>query len=418
MTTQNTLQTIISYLPVAAGMLLIASIPFYYGPLQRIALYAMAITYPLDYVVNRRWRNWHWDKRYWVYVALLALFLMTPIRQLFDPTPPTPFFWRQFMLRVAFGVMGLAGLLGFSDRLRLHYVGYTMLAVSVGIFGYVLFLTGTHPNELYGDFLEQFNEWRRLRINSHMALNLYMNVALIFGFYILNSPSRRWIKILTAVAMALIFTCLMFSQGRTGFITALGILFVLGIYTISRYNKRLILPTCLLIFALSAVVVYFNQRLTREKFEGEPRWEIWDFSMSMVRERPLAGYGLSTLSCKYVENMYADEVMNRRYIHGILDNPPFDTAPRTMECIHPHNVFLELQLENGLVGPLLYLLLFVLTAILCQRHRIYVWTSLLAILTQSMFEPLGPHLLPMFIAVTIFVWTFCDRQDVETIKIH
>lgn len=408
MTTQNTVRTVVSYLPIGGLLLLIATLPFHYGWVQRAALYWLALAYPVDYIVNKRWQAWHWNRRKAVYILMMLLFLMTPLRQLFDAAEPTPFYLRQLDQRAAFLFVGLIGFLGFSDKLRPRYVGYVMLATSVVIIGYVAYLTLRHPGVYEGNWIVQFNMWRRSHVHSHMVVSLYMNIALIFGYYILRQPYPQWLRGLVGAGMALVFGGVAIAEGRTGLATLLSLMLLIGIYTMVRYNKRLILPIALLLCGVGTVFLMMNQRFDRSHLEYEPRWVIWRFSADMAKEKPWGGYGLATLSTEYATRAHADEAMRERYIQGVLSCPQFDKLPKdNMAGVHPHNVFLLLQLENGFMGPLLFVGLLLSAGCCCaRRYRIYIWGCIFVVVVQAMFESLGDHLLPIQIATVLFVWLY------------
>lgn len=404
------LPSIVSYLPIIGVMLLAAALPFRYGWVQRFALYWLAFTYPLDYILNRRWKGWHWTREKWAYVAMILFFLIMPIRQLFDSTPPTPYYLGQIDARIAFFVVGLAGIFGFSDKLRPRHVGCVMLATSVAIFAYILSAV-CRPFASYMDFLVQFNFWRREYIGSHMVLNLYMNLSLVFGFYILGCKLPRSVKCFVGTAMLVVFTGLMFSEGRTGFVTSLCMVSVFLCYTVALHSKKLAIPICLITCLVGAFALGCHRRISVDKLVDEPRWVIWHFSIDMAKERPFFGYGLSTLSEEYVRRAYEDEMMNEHYINGVLAHPPFDVVPRNMGSIHPHNALLALQLEVGFIGPLLYLAIFLLAGLFSSKHcRIYVWCCVFVVLAQSMFEPLGNHLLSIQIALVLGVWLMMSPE--------
>lgn len=408
---------VVSYLSLFSMLCVVATVPFYYGWCQRISLYLFALCYPLDYVVNRRWKGWHWSEDKWVYILMIAFFLLTPLWQLFDTTPPTPFYYHQLSLRVAFLVIGAMGLLGMTDKLRPTDVGYTMLLTSVCIIGYVLYkVQPLHCSSWHG-FEAAFNWWRMCKVHSHMVVDVYMNIALVFGYHILRQPLRRWIKVVTGVLMVVVLFGLSISDGRTGLVTAACVALVLGVYVVSQWNKRLTIPVLLLTVFIGGWIVMQNQRINEDALRREPRWVVWRYSVEMAMDSPISGYGLSTLSRKFVEESVVDEEMNARYIHGVLDSQCFKDVPRTMTFIHPHNVFLALWLEYGFIGPLLYLMLLIVSGLCAVRgRRIYMWMSAFVIFSQSMFEPLGDHLLPIQIGIVLLVWLANSQSQVYRSK--
>lgn len=173
------IHTVIAYLPVVGFLLLIASLPFHYDWVQRLSLYILGISYPIDYLYNRRWEGWHWTRDKWVYVVMILLFLLTPLWQLFDSTPPTEYYKWQLHQRSAFVWVSVTGLLGFSPHLHTRHVGVVMLLT--GIYMFALTLYGYLSYDLPIWDMGVFKYYRAHHINSHMVMNLYMNTALIFG---------------------------------------------------------------------------------------------------------------------------------------------------------------------------------------------------------------------------------------------
>ena len=156
-----------------------------------------------------------------------------------------------------------------------------------------------------------------------------------------------------------------------------------------------------------------NSRLTIDKIENDPRMVIWDYSIRRIAAHPWLGYGLSSHSVEYVEDAYTDQEMYEGFIVRTIDrHPEFVAQGHTMITHHPHNAFLEYWLENGIFGLLLFISLFVSAACMSfGEKRIYIWTFLLALGIQCLFEPIGDHLQPQFIALMLF----CLQHDVATL---
>ena len=127
----------------------------------------------------------------------------------------------------------------------------------------------------------------------------------------------------------------------------------------------------------------------------------------------MTGYGVSTLSEKYVEEAYQDSVMVHGFIEPIINSSPdFRKQGKTMYTHHPHNAFLLYWLAVGIGGALLLLaLLGFATTLPAGEDRIFLWLFLLALFLQCMTEPVGGHLLPEFIALMLFVWEKTCNPD-------
>ena len=251
---------LISYLPVVGVLVLLGTIPFLYGNVQRIALYWIAATYPLDYIVNKRWRGWKWTQAKWTYVAFIAFFCLIPIWQLFDPIRTSLY---QFTIEryMPFLVVGVCGLAGMTDKLRIEYAAWVMLSVSAGIVAYLLYRAELPDFANFETWAKHFNQLRAMEVNTHMTINLYFNLSIVLGLYtILQSKYAWWVKVLTGVMMLPILFAFSFTEGRTGVLTFLGIVMLTLMYYVSKASlvaeymyHRVREWRCLVPFATGAV---------------------------------------------------------------------------------------------------------------------------------------------------------------------
>ena len=245
-----------------------------------------------------------------------------------------------------------------------------------------------------------------------MVIVLYVNTALIFGFAMLRSLTRWWQKVLLILAMILSWCVeVLLPAGRIGMFTSLIIISVGTTYYLYRFNKVAGVVCAALLVAASVLVMMRRPKMTYYDFAAEPRMVVWDYSVRMAKEKPICGYGLSTLSEKYVEEAYADSAMCAGYIEPIIYGfEDFSVQGKTMNTHHPHNAFLMYWLAVGIIGVLLLCALFVTGAMLPMgENRLFLWLFLLALFLQSLTEPIGPHLHPQFIAMMLFAWELCSR---------
>ena len=394
-----------AWLPVIGLLMVISAIPYGWSVYQRIGCYTLVISYILYYFIHCRWRDWRWSNQKWVYVIMIALWAMLPIRQFFDATPPTDYYLQQVHYHEWFLYTGIIGILGFSDKLKLKYVAYVMLATSVVMLAhcaYLYFGSDAYPDTL--PFM-RFNILRRTHIHSHMVTGLYANTALILGFASLRRTSRKRTKAIIGIAMVLTWLFILLSNGRVGMISSMLVVGVCTIYYL-RQKSRLAAWVSGTIVALLAIAVYTHHPHVLETRGAEPRYAIWDYSLRMGMQKPICGYGLSTLSKEYVEKMYEDEVVYNNFIIPIINNTPeFASQGKTMYTHHPHNAFLQYWLAVGIMGVILLCALFICAAWLpIGKDRIFLLLFLLALLLQCTTEPIGAHLIPEFIAVMLFVW--------------
>ena len=361
---------LVAWLPVLGLLMVLSALPFGWSDYQRIGIYVLGIGYVADYSCNQRWKQFSWSRGKWIYVVMLMIVAMFFIREWFDPTALTDYAYSQFHLHDWFLYIGIAGLLGFSDKLQLRHVTYVMLATSVVMMlvalGYYFFTDewSTMPS------FYRFNKLRALHVNSHMVVNLYINTAIILCFSILRSESR-WRRGVLIAVMLFLWGMIMISDGR------------IGQATISH-----------------------NPRASLAKATNDPRFAVYDYSWRMIEQKPIEGYGLSTLSVQFVEGAYQDSVMYNGFVVRIMEMDVFAQLGKTMRTHHAHNAFLHYWLAFGIAGPLLLLALFGTAASLPvdKHYRFYLWLFLLAVFIQCITEPVGQHIKPQFISILLLIW--------------
>ena len=398
---------IVQWLTIIGFLMVISAIPFGWSAYQRIGCYILGIGYLVYVFSSCFWKSWRWDSSKWIYVIMLALWAILPIRQLFDDMPPTLYYLHNLHIQEWFLYMGIAGIIGFPDKLRLWHVSATMILTSLFVIAYCLFLfcfTGEYSDTTP---LFRFNYLRLMHVNTHMVVNLYFNMALILGFCTMRCWRQWWQKSLWIIAMAVIFACVMLSDGRIGVPTALITVTVSAIYYIAQKNSRWAVGIGCCLVVMAVVAGAFSPSVKKKDLSSEPRFVVWDYSIRMAEEKPVYGYGLSTLSNEYVERAYQDSAMYHGFVEkAILPVPIFAVQGKTMNTHHPHNAFLMYWLAYGIAGVLLFLALFVFAAMLPveKKNRIFLYLFLLALFLQALTEPIGDHFRPQFIAMMLFVW--------------
>lgn len=397
----------ISWLPVLGLLMLLSAIPFGWSAYQRISLYILGVGYLTDYIVNRRWQSISWNRGKWIYIVMLLFVVLFFVREWFDPTPLTDYAKLQFHLHEWFLYVGIVGLLGFSDKLQLRHVAYVLLATSVVmelmVFG--LYFFTDEVTELKPFF--RFNWLRSHHINSHMVMNLYINTAIIMGFSVLKEETTRWRKVILLLAIFLSWSLIMLSDGRNGQATSILVLMVCGLLVIPRKHWYIGLIFGILVAISTGLVVTLNPRISSYYVVHNPRVAIFDYSWRMVKQKPITGYGLSTLSIEYVEGAYQDSIMYNGFVASHLEGmPEFAKLGKTMKTHHAHNAILHYWLIFGIAGPIFLLVLFIVAAMMPieKRYRPYLWLFLLAVFIQGLTEPIGQHITPQFITLILLVW--------------
>lgn len=412
----------IGYVPVAGVLLLVAVLPFQYGWVQRMALYLFCIGFPMDYVINRRWADWRWTREKCVFVVMILFFLLTPIRQLFDPTPPTRYFHGQMEMRAAFLGVGMVGLLGWNRQTDVcRYAGYVMLAVAVGIVAYIGILEGLGIEIPHWECGSRYlyNAISHRYVGAHMRVDFYQNLAIIFGFYLLRKTQSKWGLAAIAAAILVLITRLLFTDGRSGMIAMLVIVGTAVLFYLCKYaSKWGIVVSVLFLVLLGGMAVYQNERLSHATLHSEPRLAIWDYTLREIEKHPIAGYGLSSASREFVCNAQHDESM-QHYLHSVDTNPKLEGQRESMAVINPHNLYLQLMLEGGFISPLLFVLIFALAVAVCdKRKRLYMALTAFVVLWQAVFDSFSPHFPPMLVCLSVWLMLLPEvRKHTEEKKI-
>jgi O-antigen ligase len=413
---RSIIQRVISWLPVVGLLMLVAVLPFHYNWCQRFAWYWLAITYPLDYVVNCRWKNWHWTNSKWAFVAFIAFALLVPLWQLFDPLHTDLF--RTTLENVApLFVLGLVGILGVTDKMRLDYVAWTMLTVSLGIIAYLVYIVGLSMPSL-PSWIFSFNEHRMLDINSHMVINLYWNMTLVVGLWIvLRSGRSLTAKILTAAMMLPIVLALLISEGRTGIITLLmATLIVLLYLLITHRNWWLLLPLALYVGA-AFVYVGNNKRMEAARTQKNPRVYLWQVARETIAERPVVGYGVCSARKEFVSRVRENEYLAAMYVRPDIEENPLCHRDGDIlyEMIHPHNAVLETWMRFGAIGLLLFFACLILPMTMhLDGYQLYMDLCVLAFSLQAVFESLGNNLQPLFLCLmTLLIYSSYHAEQAQ-----
>lgn len=408
---------LISYLPVVGVLVLLGAIPFLYGNVQRIALYWIAATYPLDYILNARWRGWRWTQAKWTYVAFIAFFCLIPIWQLFDPIYTSLY---QFTIEryMPFLVVGICGLAGMTDKFRIEYAAWVMLGVSAGIVAYLLYRAGLPDFANFETWAKHFNQLRAIEVNTHMTINLYFNLSIVLGLYtILRSKYAWWVKVLTGVLMLPILFAFSFTEGRTGVLTFLGIVMLTLMYYMFR-KRRWWLSICIIVFASGAALFL----LQRERFqvavtEVNPRIYIWNVAGEEIQAHPLWGQGVCSAREDFVKRGLANEEFQIHYSNSLRCELKRLYGDANMSVMHPHNAVLETWTQFGIIGVLFLLACWILPLIMrLGQEQLYVDLCIFVFFMQAMFESMGNNLPPMFLCLMVILIDYYHQYKIQKVR--
>lgn len=385
----HTWQHVISYLQVGSLWILLASLPFRIGhgagAFPRIAMIVAGVLFVVEYIANKRWRNWHWHRDKWLYIAMIAYYLLALIWHIGSSvsSPRLSFVLQE---RLPLVLCAVIGLLGLNHQVKLRHIGYVFIISS--------FLTSIYiiANTTNGFFFlhtpqEQsylFTQARIRLVNSHMMYNLYLNISLIFAFYILSQEKLKYgIRALLIMACLWIFYLLCLTEGRVGLATGLllGVSFVL-IYSYKR-GLKLLIPVMVAYIALCGIIIAQHKRFSSDKIEHEPRWFIWKADLDIIKDSPIIGHGVCLAKDMLIEKAFEEEGVLQQFYRPRINNIYHGNRYK----IQPHNAFLEAWGEFGLIGLVLLIFLFIFPLTMQpKKNRIYILMVVGCFCIQSMFD--------------------------------
>lgn len=410
-------RNVISYLQVASLWLLILSLAFYISSFQRWIMIVAGGMFIVDYVANRRWSTWCWHRNKWLYVAMIALYICIPLWQIGSDTYNPRVFSYALEDRMPLLLVGIVGILGFGDRVKLRHVCYVFIIGCIFSSLYIIFRGAGFSffTHLPAEQSEIFWQTRVELVNSHMMYNLYLNTGLVFAFYLLQqSDLKRWIRISVVAACFWIFYILCLTEGRIGLFTGLliGAIFLL-FYTFRR-GLKWFLPVASVYLIFAVLMIAQHKRFETNAMRGEPRWLIWHAVVDVIQENPIMGHGVCDAKASLTEKALVGE--------GDLQNfyRPQITAENIHRLPHPHNAFLQAWCDFGIIGLAIILFIFIFPLTMRpKKHRIYVFMIVGCFVIQCMTDVFfSPQ--PLLYGIAIMLFTsekYCRTQNDKVDKV-
>lgn len=391
---------------------LIATLPFFFGKPQLISLYIAATFYLLDLFVNKRWKEFSWSKNKIAYILFVALFLMIPLRALFDD-----YHSRQLSTCVdrylPFLIFGLIGIIGFAKKIQIKYVAWTMQLVVLYIFIKVLYITCGLDYEGFDEWIKLFTYIQHIKINSHMVVNMYLNFTLIISAYtLLHINLSKTLQYTTLLCMIIIVFLIIVSNGRAGVIGLLLNSFILISYYLLKKNKKHFAYFAIIYSIIAIGVIANKDKFHSPSMSDNPRLHIWSLCTDMIKERPIWGYGICSARKEFVERGLNSEDFYSHYAIEIVTDAKLKNKEPDFNVMHPHNAFLEVWMQVGILGVLLLIAtLFSITQLKLGIKQLYLNLCLLAFLVQMMFESFGSHLQPLYLCLMVIIFHYSTKEE-------
>ncbi|MGG7213314.1 O-antigen ligase family protein [Clostridium nigeriense] len=169
-------------------------------------------------------------------------------------------------------------------------------------------------------------------------LGAYTILSIFIVLLLLLNEKEKKMKMLLLISFFLLIANIILSQSRN----ALLALFIGSLLVAIIYDKRILifsilLPVILLIIPQSRYRIL--DILNPE--QNSSRVKIWKIAELIIKDKPYFGSGYDNFAIKYPNYVYHNpELM----IHG------------SYKALHPHNIFLKIQSELGIIGTILFIL--------------------------------------------------------------
>ncbi len=180
---------------------------------------------------------------------------------------------------------------------------------------------------------------------NRFAIRLLLPLAFALAYYV--SARSRLGKILALSAAGLTCLTLLFIESR-GTLIAAGVLIL--VFTLRIKMLRTIIPIALLAAAMVAATPAIIKRFQGDD-RGAGRYDIWLVGLKLAQRYPMIGAGLSNFPVVYTDLAGAGQ---RLYMRQENDS---------------HNIYLEVAVEQGVIGLFLFTMALVAQFVSLRRAR-------------------------------------------------
>lgn len=289
--------------------------------------------------------------------------------------------------------------LGKKTKIKIEYV-YLILGLSIAISTISIFVQFSHMKEIIlfqhmSSIAEIFKNVRYFIQTHDFAIHpsylSYLSI-IYLSVSIFHSKFKNTIHIVFTI-LAIVLIIALNSRGAL-----LTLLFILAYLLFKQlYLKKYALFLIIAFFLTSFFyITYAHTRLgdTVRNFNNstvvkteDPRITVWRNSFSLIKEKPIFGYGIGDAIHVMVEKHEENN-----FKHGV---------ERRLDA---HNQFLETWLQSGLIGLILLILVFTFPFIQAIRKRqellfLFLSVSFIQLLFESMFVRLA--------GVVYFAFFYC-----------
>lgn len=345
--------------------------------MRQPALYLFYISYLIEIFTDRKWVNLKSGRIiYWctaVFLFLILAFLYKPFENISNYFPVV------VIHRIPLFIFAVITLLGVNKLFKLSYFLNTFIITSViAILYLALYRVGISDLINYDSRIILFNSARIQWVNSHTLFNFYLNIAIISICYLLTlswHKLKRWHKLYYFSAFLLILFAISISEGRSGFLMMVLIVFGFALFELYKRNKITGLVITLLIPVFVIGLVSQKERFSVEALENEPRLILWNTAFDIVKDAPLLGHGISDSQNKFMESLISSQ--SREFIVSNQNNKILDA----------HNQYLQSAMEFGVPGLVILIFIYVFPFFIVEKNNLKLAIFVIAsVMFQSIFD--------------------------------
>jgi O-antigen ligase len=209
-----------------------------------------------------------------------------------------------------------------------------------------------NPHPVDYDFENYFYAERLSYLVHPSYLAMYIVISILISLEsILDSSStflRKTFWIIVIITFFIVLYMLSSRAGILALIVVLPLYFLFKFY--NKFSKWILLVIVLVIAVLFVEIAKTNEKvqtaiagISNENFhktlKSDERLLIWKSALGVIKENIVFGVGTGDASTELKK-----EFIKRGYVNGFYDN------------LNAHNQFLEILLENGLIGLILFLI--------------------------------------------------------------
>jgi O-antigen ligase len=254
------------------------------------------------------------------------------------------------------------------------------------------------PHPLEYDYENYFYGARLSYLIHPSYLSMYIVLSVLISLEsVFNNSLSRFRKGLWLVVTFVFLIVLYLLSSRAGILAGI---IILPLYFIIKFYKKLSKWYILVLLAILAVVFLeiakTNDRVQQsierisnknidEIFKNDERLLIWKSALGVIKQNIIFGVGTGDASKELKQ-----EFKVRGYVNGFYDN------------LNAHNQFLEVLLENGLIGLTLFLIIIVYMSYMAiSQHNLLSVLFIILMIIFFMFETVlnrlaGITFFPMF----------------------